>query len=44
MVEIFTVEGDRIKRCEIFDEEDLEVALARFDELDRPFENGTTKS
>jgi hypothetical protein len=43
MVEIFTVEGDRIKRCEIFDEEDLDVALATFDELDRPLENGATK-
>ena len=28
-----TVEGDLINRCEIFDEADLDAALARFDEL-----------
>ena len=28
-----TVEGDRVNRCEIFDETDLDAALARFDEL-----------
>ena len=33
---IFTVEGDLISRCELFDEADLDTALARFDELDRP--------
>jgi hypothetical protein len=33
MIEILTVEGDRINRCELFDEEDLDAALARFDEL-----------
>ena len=31
-----TVEGDRINRCEFFDEADLDAALARFDELSRP--------
>ena len=31
-----TVEGDRISRCELFDEADLDAALARFDELSRP--------
>ncbi len=31
-----TVDGDRMNRNEIFDEEDIETALARFDELDRP--------
>ena len=31
-----TVEGDLINRCEIFDEADLDAALARFDELSRP--------
>ena len=36
MADIFTVEGDLISRCEIFDEADLDAALARFDELDRP--------
>jgi hypothetical protein len=36
MIDLFTVEGDLISRCEIFDEADLDAALARFDELDRP--------
>jgi hypothetical protein len=31
---ILTVDGDLIKRAELFDEEDLNAALARFDELD----------
>jgi class 3 adenylate cyclase len=31
-----TVEGDLINRIEIFDEADIDAALARFDELDRP--------
>ena len=31
-----TVEGDLISRAEIFDEADLDAALARFDELSRP--------
>jgi hypothetical protein len=35
MTDIFTVEGDLISRCEIFDEADLDAALARFDELER---------
>ena len=30
---ILTVEGDLISRCEIFDEADLDAALARFEEL-----------
>ncbi|OBH88839.1 BTAD domain-containing putative transcriptional regulator [Mycobacterium sp. E2733] len=33
MILLLTVEGDRIGRCEIFDEADLDAALARFDEL-----------
>ena len=33
MLFIFTVDGDLISRCEIFDEADLDAALARFDEL-----------
>ncbi len=33
MIAIFTVEGDLISRCEMFDEADLDAALARFDEL-----------
>ncbi len=36
MIDIFTVDGDLISRCEMFDEADLDTALARFDELDRP--------
>ena len=27
------VDGDRLSRCELFDEADLDAALARFDEL-----------
>ena len=30
---ILMVDGDLISRCEIFDEADLDAALARFDEL-----------
>ena len=33
MVDLLTVEGDRISRFEFFDEADLDAALARFDEL-----------
>ena len=36
MVELMTVDGDLISRAEIFDETDLDTALARFDELSRP--------
>ena len=36
LIELLTVEGDRISRCEIFDETDLDAALARFDELSPP--------
>lgn len=35
MVEVLTVREDLITRCEIFDEADLDAALARFDELSR---------
>src|SRR6202012_5115858 len=31
-----TIDGDMVNRTEIFDEEDLDAALARFDELGRP--------
>ncbi len=31
-----TVDGDLINRCELFDDADLDAALARFDELTRP--------
>ena len=30
---VLTVDGELISRCEIFDEADLDAALARFDEL-----------
>ena len=33
MILIYTVDGDLIDRCEIFDEADLDAALARFEEL-----------
>ncbi len=33
---LLTVDGDLINRCEMYDEEDVDAALARFDELDRP--------
>ncbi|MDQ1545830.1 MAG: hypothetical protein QOH69_734, partial [Actinomycetota bacterium] len=33
MIQLLTVEGDLINRCEIFDEADLDAALARFEEL-----------
>ncbi|MGZ7035181.1 MAG: nuclear transport factor 2 family protein, partial [Ilumatobacteraceae bacterium] len=33
MIQLLTVEGDRVSRCELFDETDLDAALARFEEL-----------
>ncbi|CNI42892.1 Regulatory protein afsR [Mycobacterium tuberculosis] len=33
MIQLPVVDGDRLDRCEIFDESDLDAALARFDEL-----------
>ena len=33
MIELLTVGGDNINRCELFDEADLDAALARFEEL-----------
>ena len=36
VIEVFTVEGELLSRCEAFDEVDLDVALARFDELSQP--------
>jgi class 3 adenylate cyclase len=35
-IDIVTFDGDLISRCELFDEDDLDTALARFDDLDRP--------
>jgi hypothetical protein len=46
VVDLVTVEGDRISRDEFFDEADLDAALARFDELEQPtpsFENAATR-
>ena len=34
-IELSTYEGDKINRIELFDEEDLDAAVARFDELER---------
>jgi DNA-binding SARP family transcriptional activator len=36
MINLSTVEGDLVSRCELFDEEDLDAALARFEELQPP--------
>ena len=33
-VEIMTVDGDLLSRAEVFDEADLDAALAKFDELE----------
>lgn len=35
-IHVLTVDGDLINRCELFDEDDLAAALARFGELSRP--------
>ena len=35
-VALLTIEGTAINRCEVFDEADLDAALARFDHLGRP--------
>jgi hypothetical protein len=35
-INLLSVEGDLINRCELFDEADLDAALARFDQLSRP--------
>ena len=35
-IDILTVDGDLIKRAELYDEVDLDAAIARFDELSRP--------
>ncbi|MEB3061512.1 BTAD domain-containing putative transcriptional regulator [Mycolicibacter sp. MYC101] len=33
MIQVLVVEGDRVTRCELFDESDVDAALARFEEL-----------
>jgi hypothetical protein len=35
-IDILTVEGDMVNRCEVFEEADLDAAIARFEELNRP--------
>jgi hypothetical protein len=35
-VVLMSIDGDQFNRCEVFDETDLDAALARFDELNRP--------
>jgi hypothetical protein len=35
-IDVLTMDGDMISRLEVFDETDLDAALARFDELNRP--------
>ena len=35
-VNVLAVEGDMLTRSELFDESDLDAAIARFDELSRP--------
>jgi hypothetical protein len=44
---LLTVEGNLISRCELFDETDIDAALARFDELSAParqLENAATRA
>ncbi len=36
VIGIFTFDGDLLSRCELFDEADLDAALARFDQLSPP--------
>ena len=46
-IDLVTVEGDLINRGELFDEADIDAALARFDELSRPaprLENAATRT
>jgi hypothetical protein len=34
-INVLTVDGDLINHCELFDEADIDLAIARFDELDQ---------
>jgi hypothetical protein len=34
MINLFTADGNLISRCEMFDEADLDAALARFEDLE----------
>ena len=45
-VSLVTVDGDAVNRCELFDEADLDAAVARFEELHpqaRPLENAASR-
>ncbi len=33
---LLTVDGDMVNRCEVFDDADLDAAIARFDQLSQP--------
>ena len=47
VVTLLTVEGDLINRCEMFEEDGLDAALTRFDELSAPapaLENSATRT
>ena len=35
-VALLTVDGEMVDRCEVFDEADIDAALARFEQLSRP--------
>ena len=46
VVSVLTLDGELVNRCEVFDEADLDAALARFDQLSRPaprLENAATR-
>lgn len=46
VIDLLTVDGDLADRCEVFDEADLDTAIARFDQLGRParrLENAATR-
>ncbi len=46
VIDLLTGRRRRINHCELFDEADLDAALARFDELERPdasIENAATR-
>nr|WP_255396761.1 BTAD domain-containing putative transcriptional regulator [Mycobacterium sp. 852002-51613_SCH5001154] len=36
MIQVLIVEGDRLTRCDLFDESELDTAIALFDQLSRP--------
>ncbi len=35
-IDLLMVEGDMVSRCEVFDEADLDAAIARFEQLSQP--------